>query len=316
MKKQVVIVGGGVSGLASGLKLLAAGFAVTILARELSPHTTSDVAAAFWYPDGAGPVERVRRWAAVSHAEFLRLTAVPESGVSLKPAVELALEPFAPPDWLAMMDRWETAVYPPNLHGYRTVVPAIDTPTYMPYLLRQFTEHGGQIVQRDVTNLAELTTQFGLVVNCAGVWAGELVGDTAVTPIRGQVIRASKPAGLPDEIVHLDAEVYSTYIVPRRHDVILGGSKQRGDWRLEADPALAEDIWRRCLALQPALQDAEILEHRVGLRPGRPEVRLELEQVEGGAAVIHNYGHGSIGHTLAWGCAAEVVQLALDHSYR
>ena len=42
--------------------------------------------------------------------------------------------------------------------------------------------------------------------------------------------------------------------------------------------------------------------------PGRSEVRLELEQVEGGAAVIHNYGHGSIGHTLAWGCAAEVVQ--------
>jgi len=145
------------------------------------------------------------------------------------------------------------------------------------------------------------------VVNCTGVWAGELVGDTAVTPIRGQIIRASKPAGLPDEIVHLDAEVYSTYIVPRRNDVILGGSKQRGDWRLAPDPALAEDIWRRCLTLQPALKDAEILEHRVGLRPGRTEVRLELE-----GTVIHNYGHGSIGHTLAWGCAAEVVQLALE----
>lgn len=312
MKKQVVIVGGGVSGLASGLKLLEAGFAVTILARELSPHTTSDVAAAFWYPDGVGPVARVRRWAAVSYAEFVRLTAVPQSGVSLKPLLDLALAPFAPPDWLAMMDSWEPVSYPPNLPGYRTVVPAINTPTYMPYLLQQFAAHGGQIVQREVTDLAELTVQFGLVVNCAGVWAGELVGDTAVTPIRGQIIRASKPAGLPDEIVHLDADVYSTYIVPRRHDVILGGSKQRGDWRLEPDAALAEDIWRRCLALQPALKDAEILEHRVGLRPGRPEVRVEVEEVGGGTAVIHNYGHGSIGHTLAWGCAAEVVELALN----
>lgn len=314
MKKHVAVVGGGVSGLASGLKLLEAGFDVTILARELPPHTTSDVAAAFWYPDGAGPLGRVRRWAAVSHAEFLRLTAVPQSGVSLKPSVDLAHEPFAPPDWLALMAAWEPVSYAPNLPGYRTIVPAINTPTYMPYLLEQFTAHGGQLIQHDVTNLSELTAQFALVVNCAGVWAGELVGDTAVTPIRGQIIRASKPAGLPDEIVHLDAEVYSTYIVPRRDDVILGGSKQRGDWRLAPDPALAEDIWRRCLVLQPALQNAEILEHRVGLRPGRPEVRLEVEEVGDGTAVIHNYGHGSIGHTLAWGCAADVVELALDCS--
>ncbi|MCA9917585.1 MAG: FAD-dependent oxidoreductase [Anaerolineales bacterium] len=310
MKKQMAIVGGGVSGLASGLKLLEAGFEVTLFARELPPHTTSDVAAAFWYPDGAEPAARVRQWAAVSHAEFLKLTAVPQSGVSLKPSVDLAREPFAPPDWLEMMDAWEAVSYAPNLHGYRTVVPAIDTPTYMPYLLRQFQANRGQIVLREVTNLAELAAQFELVVNCAGVWAGELVADTAVTPIRGQIIRASKPAELPDEIVHLDAEVYSTYIVPRQNDVILGGSKQRGDWRLAPDPKLAEDIWQRCLALQPALQEAEILEHRVGLRPGRTEVRLELETVATGSAVIHNYGHGSIGHTLAWGCAAEVVALA------
>lgn len=310
MKKQVAIIGGGVSGLASGLKLLEAGFAVTLFARELPPNTTSDVAAAFWYPDGAEPAARVRQWAMVSRAEFLRLTAVPHSGVSLKPAIDLFAKPIAPPDWLDMMEAWEAVSYPPNLYGYRTIVPAIDTPTYMPYLLNQFQSKGGQIVQRQVANLAELAAQFALVVNCTGVWAGELVGDTAVTPIRGQIIRASKPAGLPDEIVHLDAEVYSTYIVPRRSDVILGGSKHRGSWELTPDPELAEDIWRRCLALQPALKDAEILEHRVGLRPGRTEVRLELETLANGKAIIHNYGHGSIGHTLAWGCAAEVVALA------
>ncbi|GJM41443.1 MAG: amino acid oxidase [Ardenticatenaceae bacterium] len=312
MKKQIAVVGGGVSGLTSGLKLLEAGFAVTIFARELSPHTTSDVAAAFWYPDGAQPVARVRRWAAVSHVEFMKLTAVPESGVSLKTLVDLSREPFDPPDWLNMLGSWEKVTWPSNLLGYRTMIPAIDTPTYMPYLLRQFTSNGGQIVQREINDLAALTTQFDWVVNCAGVWAGDLVGDTAVTPIRGQIIRVSKPAELPDEIVHLDADIFSTYIVPRRHDCILGGSKHRGNWALTPDPDLAEDIWQRCLAIQPALQNAKILEHRVGLRPGRPEVRLEMEELEGGKAIIHNYGHGSIGHTLAWGCAAEVVVLATE----
>jgi D-amino-acid oxidase len=224
--------------------------------------------------------------------------------------MELAAAPFDPPDWFEMMDGWETAVYPPNLHGYRTTLPVIDTPTYMPYLQRQFKMHGGQVVQQSVADLAEVTEQFGLVVNCTGVWAGDLVGDTAVTPVRGQIIRVTKPAGLPDEIVHMDDDVYSTYIVPRRQDCVLGGSKHRGDWRLTPDPTLAEDIWARCVALQPLLKNAEILEHRVGLRPGRPEVRLELEEMGRGKAIIHNYGHGSIGHTLAWGCAAEVVRLA------
>ena len=50
------------------------------------------------------------------------------------------------------------------------------------------------------------------------------------------------------------------------------------------------------------------------MRPGRPSVRLELESlpVEGRAAplpVVHCYGHGGSGLTLAWGCAGEVAGL-------
>ena len=60
---------------------------------------------------------------------------------------------------------------------------------------------------------------------------------------------------------------------------------------------------------------------QVGLRPGRPSALLELEQVAlkqqrpGGSSgksslpVVHNYGHGGAGLTLAWGCAADAVQL-------
>lgn len=310
--RRVAIVGGGVSGLTCGLRLLEAGFGVTLFARELSPNTTSDVAAAFWYPDGAKPGSRVRQWAVASHKAFLELAQISDSGVSCKPLVELYARPTKPPAWFDLLDGYETAAYSPNLQGYRTIVPAIDTPIYMPYLQQQFLANGGKIVQRNVEDLAELLSQFPLVVNCAGVWAGELVGDTAVSPIRGQIIRLKKPAGLPDEIVHMDDVEHSTYIVPRSQDCILGGSKHKGDWRLESDPELAKNILARCVAIQPLLKDAEILEHRVGLRPGRPEVRLELEEMETGTAVIHNYGHGSIGHTLAWGCAAEVARLASD----
>ena len=55
----------------------------------------------------------------------------------------------------------------------------------------------------------------------------------------------------------------------------------------------------------------------VGLRPLRTKgVRLEMDPqlVDGGRRwinVIHNYGHGGSGVTLSWGCAKEVVDLAL-----
>jgi D-amino-acid oxidase len=52
-----------------------------------------------------------------------------------------------------------------------------------------------------------------------------------------------------------------------------------------------------------------VLEQIVGLRPGRPTVRLEEEYRTTGR-IIHNYGHGGAGITLSWGCAREVADLA------
>ncbi len=60
------------------------------------------------------------------------------------------------------------------------------------------------------------------------------------------------------------------------------------------------------------MADAEVLGQRVGLRPGRTEVRLEIEELPGGRALIHDYGHGGRGFTLSWGCAEEVLKLAED----
>ena len=66
---RVVILGCGVSGLSCGVRLQSrspgGGWA-----RELPPHTTSDVAAAVWYPYRAYPQERVSAWAARTFEEL------------------------------------------------------------------------------------------------------------------------------------------------------------------------------------------------------------------------------------------------------
>jgi D-amino-acid oxidase len=64
----------------------------------------------------------------------------------------------------------------------------------------------------------------------------------------------------------------------------------------------------RVQALVPALRGAPVLSRAVGLRPGRPTVRLD-RTVVGGRPVVACYGHGGAGMTLSWGCARDVAAL-------
>jgi D-amino-acid oxidase len=309
--KRVAVVGCGVAGLTSGVRLLEQGFSVTILAREIPPGTTSDVAGAFWSAGSAEPGSRVAAWCRVSLEAFRVLARDPAAGVALTPLHELKDKPFDPRSLALTGDLREAAssAFPaPWKFGFSITAPRIDVPVYMPWLLECFFNLGGRLEQRAVETFSELG-HYPLVVNCAGLGAKTLAADEAVYPVRGQVVRVKMPPGLPPDIVHVDTETTVTYIVPRSRDCILGGIYQRGDSNLAADMGIASSIIERTAAFYPALSHAEVLEHRVGLRPGRREVRLELDRSKA-SAVIHNYGHGSIGHTLSWGCAAEVAELA------
>jgi D-amino-acid oxidase len=310
---EIIILGCGVSGLTCGIRLLEAGFDVTIVARDLPPHTTSNVAAAIWYPYQAYPEDRVLAWGRVTLDEFYRLMDVPEAGVSTVTVLQLLRQPTPDPWWRDAPRHFSRMAEPPPGYqdGFVVEVPLIETPKYMRDLVQRFEAAGGRIEQRAVSTLAELYSDHTLIINCAGLGAREVAGDETVYPIRGQVARVKRPADARCWLGE-DDENKLLYIIPRSDDCILGGTSQEGDWTLEADPDTAAAIVQRCSALEPALKDVAILEHRVGLRPGRHEVRLELERVGDNCAVIHDYGHGGAGFTLSWGCAAEVVALARE----
>jgi D-amino-acid oxidase len=86
--------------------------------------------------------------------------------------------------------------------------------------------------------------------------------------------------------------------------VVLGGTAEEGAEDRTPDAATTAAIRARCATLVPALRDAPVVGVAVGLRPARPTVRLEAE-----GRVVHCYGHGGAGVTLAWGCAGEVAAL-------
>ena len=310
-KKQIVIIGSGVIGLSSAYRLLEAGFGVTVLAQTLPPNTTSDVAAAFWSPSATAGEERERKWAMASLHTFRGMADEAAAGVAVVDLHQLTQTPHPMP-YLANAGEVRPVAeerFPAPWTGYTVAVPRIDVPVYMPWLVRQVEHMGGQIRPYIIQRLSEIGPEFPVIVNCTGLGARLLTGD-ALFPVRGQVISVQKPKDLVSDIIYADADQEkTTYIIPRSRDCLLGGTYQYRNGDTTVDPHTAEEILDRCALFNPALRDVTILQHKVGLRPGRSSVRLETEQLRTGQQVIHNYGHGSIGHTLSWGCAADIVTL-------
>uniref|UniRef100_A0A8C6PHT8 D-aspartate oxidase n=1 Tax=Nothobranchius furzeri TaxID=105023 RepID=A0A8C6PHT8_NOTFU len=94
----------------------------------------------------------------------------------------------------------------------------------------------------------------------------------------------------------------------------LGSKSLVGDTHVY--PVRAEGILERCSRLEPSLRKAKVLGEWVGLRPSRknPRVEKEVVQVQGHRVpVVHNYGHGGSGVTLAWGTALDVMELVREH---
>ena len=159
-----------------------------------------------------------------------------------------------------------------------------------------------------MTDLAEAGAP--VVVNCMGLGARELVPDPAVRPVRGQLVIVENP-GIRTWLVSTDPDAgTTTYVFPHPDRLVLGGTTDDDAWSLTPDPAVAAEIVKRCAALYPEIAGARVLDHRVGLRPVRDTVRLEREVLPDGRVLVHNYGHGGAGVTVAWGCAREAAGLA------
>ena len=175
--------------------------------------------------------------------------------------------------------------------------PVVEMPVYLRWLAARVEELGGTVTRM---NLSALPTGDALVVNASGIGARLLGGDRTVSPVRGQVVLVEQVG-----IDHwwIDAETPS-YVVPRAHDVVLGGTAIEGEWSRTPEPAVAASILERAARIEPRLAGARVLRHKVGLRPSRPSVRLERV-----GDVVHCYGHGGCGVTVSWGCADDVVGL-------
>jgi D-amino-acid oxidase len=306
---DATVVGGGVIGLTCALELARAGHRARVVTADPVQRTTSAVAAAVWFPYRAFPADAVLRWAGASLEAFGRLADHPASGVALRPGtiVDRVPEP----------DLWWTPAVPEHRpataaelpagapYGTRCTLPVVDMGRYLPWLAGECAAAGVAVTADRVVRLTDVPGD--VVVVAAGLASGSLLGDDTMVPLQGQVVRLADP-GLEGWLIDEDNPAGMTYVVPRGRDVVVGGTAVAGATSTEPDPTVEAAILERACALVPTLRGQPVLSRAVGLRPGRPAVRLDRTQVDG-RPVIACYGHGGAGVTLSWGCAADVVRL-------
>jgi D-amino-acid oxidase len=298
----VLVVGAGVIGLTAAIRLREAGVAAVVVARDPPQATTSAVAAALWYPYRAFPRERVAGWSARGFEVLSALAAQPGSGVRMRWGTE-HVAAGTPDPW------WRDAVpsFARTSGGWRFAAPVADMSAHLPWLVARLRALGGSVTAGALGGLDEALARAPVVVNAAGLGARELAGDSSLLAVRGQILRVACPA-VDEWLLDQGDPERLLYVVPRERDVVLGGTAVEGAEAMGADPAVAAAIRARCEAAVPALRGAPVVAEAVGLRPARPAVRLEADARDGGT-VVHCYGHGGAGVTLAWGCAEEVVAL-------
>jgi D-amino-acid oxidase len=308
MGRRVTVVGAGVIGLTSAVRLAEAGFEVDVLARELPLETTSATAGGLWLPFLAEPVEAVSRWARLTLDAFLDLAETDPgatgTGVAIRDGYLLGTGTLRPA-WSEGLTRLELAAVtnpnPNHSHGWHLRVPLVDMTAYLPYLIQRLHAAGGTLTRLPLTALPSR----GLVVNCTGLASRALADDPSMHPIRGQVVWMTNP-GLTTWWSDDTDPALLTYVLPHANHVVVGGTAEADDWSTTPDDNETARIVARAVELVPALRAASVLSHRVGLRPGRPAVRLET--VSGPQnTVVHCYGHGGSGVTLSWGCADDVL---------
>ncbi|KAK5937429.1 hypothetical protein PMZ80_010436 [Knufia obscura] len=195
-------------------------------------------------------------------------------------------------------------------------------------LLRSETIHGALLEQE-----SELLERFqaDVIVNATGLGAQELAGDDTCYPVRGALVRvvndglhfprvtqahtvSADVSGAANEIV---------FIVPRSDNtLLLGGIAEDkvGDTNLILDSPVIKEMRQRCVDFIPLLENAKLHPSyplAVGLRPFRGgNVRVERELRKSAKAgngkpsrIVHSYGQGGAGWTLAFGCAADICTL-------
>uniref|UniRef100_A0A915HYF4 FAD dependent oxidoreductase domain-containing protein n=1 Tax=Romanomermis culicivorax TaxID=13658 RepID=A0A915HYF4_ROMCU len=293
MIMTAVIIGAGIIGLSTAVELQKTfpHLKVVIIAENISPETTSDIAAGHLHPylEGDTDPNLLKRWFCETFKYMQKICKESEAvkyGVNCTSGFELSFDKQENlPYWHDIVRNFRRIPYtelveygwPQFRDGFFFTTYTLEPSQYLAYLLEEFTARGGKLINRKLTSLDEIKNickcDFDLIINATGLGSYFLFDDKKLFPFRGQIYRVKAP------FQKYFISSPNNYILLNNNQVILGGTRQANDYRLSIDEADSRKIWDGCLKLVPSLK------------------------------VIHCYGHGGSGISLFYGCVEDVLDL-------
>lgn len=247
-ERRFAVLGCGAVGLATARLLQQRGGEVTIYAKDLPPHTTSNIAGGQWSPTSVMDAQRrtaqsdalLARVSRLSHRSYQQLPAV-EYGIRWLPNYILSDQPVE--------ESWEQSLIRDLFPQMRTLRPdehpfaapyarrfmtlLVEPHVYLHALLRDVRLSGARVVVGPLQDREQvLKLPEPVVMNCTGLGAKALFGDEELEPVRGQLTFL-----LPQPEVDYIVISSGLYMFPRRDGILLGGTFEHGDWNLEPDGA-------------------------------------------------------------------------------
>ncbi len=143
-----------------------------------------------------------------------------------------------------------------------------------------------------VSGVRTSKTQFaaGVVVNCAGAWAGQIWGSTSgetdaslvqtgrssapihpipTRPVKGQMLCVVMPK---KELVRHVVRTPDVYLIPRTDGrMLIGATQEEVGFDKQTVPETIQKLRAAALDVVPKLAEARFLEAWAGLRPGTPD---------------------------------------------
>lgn len=320
MNKKALVIGAGIVGLGSALKLLQAGYEVVLYNHVATCPPTTPISAAFWFPYACSMSPQQEQLLASPTYDFL-CDCANDSTAGIKLRIGRAYfdetveeSETQSPWWASLVSGFRRLklgeipialqvdpVIGPINRGWEFEIPVVHIPTFTKWLESKIASLGGRIVAGHIESLRDTPEPYDVLVNCSGGWATHLTTDNSLVAYQGTVLELpNEPFG--DVLLFVEKGKSSnlpTYVVPQGSRTILGGTlvpitKPGEAWKHGPEGLASQwqgtdeeivGIYERCRLLAGITQELsrdEILaiKHKTGLRPVRQDSPPCIQQTE------------------------------------